>query len=236
MMSLRNMVGFGISLQVEDSVCISEALLSDLPAFKSFIRFSDDLLEVLRGFEQEQFEDWSRDVLSGLANPKSGIRWVTKSARSKSRRCRCLVQLIDLLSGLQPTGQRPSDGAGPRRRQAEDPVLGPAGQSAAGGQAAGRPGLRHPRQDPTSCQHCGQVLPTSRGAEAGQTETPTLALGLSSCLSSRQLLTVITHQCPAGGAFLQYHRPADDSISEAHDARSGPGLRAGHKGTFLWQK
>ncbi|XP_075905861.1 cytoplasmic dynein 2 heavy chain 1 [Nelusetta ayraudi] len=59
--------------KVEDSVCISEALLSDLPGFKSFIRFSDDLLEVLRGFEQEQFEDWSRDILSGLANPKSGI-------------------------------------------------------------------------------------------------------------------------------------------------------------------
>lgn len=57
-------------------MCISEALLSDLAGFKSFIRFSDDLLEVLRGFEQEQFEDWSRDVLSGLANPKSGIRSV----------------------------------------------------------------------------------------------------------------------------------------------------------------
>lgn len=57
-------------------MCISEALLSDLPGFKSFIRFSDDLLEVLRGFEQEQFEDWSRDILSGLANPKSGIRSV----------------------------------------------------------------------------------------------------------------------------------------------------------------
>lgn len=57
-------------------MCISEALLSDLPGFKSFMRFSDDLLEVLRGFEQEQFEDWSRDILSGLANPKSGIRSV----------------------------------------------------------------------------------------------------------------------------------------------------------------
>lgn len=57
-------------------MCMSEALLSDLPNFKRFIRFSDDLLEVLRGFEQEQFEDWSRDILNGLANPKSGIRLV----------------------------------------------------------------------------------------------------------------------------------------------------------------
>lgn len=67
---------FEISRQVEDSVCIAQALLSDLSGFKGFVRFSDDLLEVLRSFEQEQFEDWSRDILSGLANPKSGIRLV----------------------------------------------------------------------------------------------------------------------------------------------------------------
>lgn len=203
-------------------MCISEALLSDLPGFKSFIRFSDDLLEVLRGFEQEQFEDWSRDVLSGLANPKSGIRWVRQAHIQSHQCCCCLAQLIDLLSGLQPPSQQPSDGAGPRRRQAEDPVLGSAGQSAAGGQAAGRPGFRHPGQDTASCQHCGQVLPTSRRAEAGQ--TPTLAFSLSLCLSVAQFRTVITHQCPLGGPFLQYYRPADDSISEAHDARSGLGL------------
>lgn len=57
-------------------MCIAEALLSDLSGFKGFVRFSDDLMEVLRAFEQEQFEDWSRDILSGLANPKSGIRLV----------------------------------------------------------------------------------------------------------------------------------------------------------------
>lgn len=60
--------------QVEDSVRIAEALLSDLSSFKGFVRFCDDLLEVLRAFEQEQFEDWSREILSGLADPKSGIR------------------------------------------------------------------------------------------------------------------------------------------------------------------
>uniref|UniRef100_A0A3Q3WZD5 Cytoplasmic dynein 2 heavy chain 1 n=1 Tax=Mola mola TaxID=94237 RepID=A0A3Q3WZD5_MOLML len=59
--------------KVEDSVRIAEALLSDLSGFKGFLHFSDDLLEVLRGYEQEQFEDWSRDILSGLADPKSGI-------------------------------------------------------------------------------------------------------------------------------------------------------------------
>uniref|UniRef100_A0A3P8WNV8 Cytoplasmic dynein 2 heavy chain 1 n=1 Tax=Cynoglossus semilaevis TaxID=244447 RepID=A0A3P8WNV8_CYNSE len=59
--------------KVEDSVRIAEALLSDLSSFKGFVRFCDDLLEVLRAFEQEQFEDWSREILSGLADPKSGI-------------------------------------------------------------------------------------------------------------------------------------------------------------------
>ena len=65
------------SCKVEDSVRISEALLSDLSAFRSFMRFCDDLSEVLRAYEQEQFEDWSREILSGLADPKSGIRWDT---------------------------------------------------------------------------------------------------------------------------------------------------------------
>uniref|UniRef100_A0A671UTR1 Cytoplasmic dynein 2 heavy chain 1 n=1 Tax=Sparus aurata TaxID=8175 RepID=A0A671UTR1_SPAAU len=52
--------------KVDDSVRIAEALLSDLSGFKGFMHFCDDLLEVLRAYEQEQFEDWSRDILSGL--------------------------------------------------------------------------------------------------------------------------------------------------------------------------
>ncbi|XP_025753905.1 cytoplasmic dynein 2 heavy chain 1 isoform X2 [Oreochromis niloticus] len=59
--------------KVEDSVRIAEALLSDLSGFKGFLHFCDDLLEILRAYEQEQFEDWSRDILSELTDPKSGI-------------------------------------------------------------------------------------------------------------------------------------------------------------------
>ncbi|XP_047450013.1 cytoplasmic dynein 2 heavy chain 1 isoform X3 [Mugil cephalus] len=59
--------------KVEDSVRIAEALLSDLSGFKGYLHFCDDLLELLRAYEQEQFEDWSRDILSELADPKSGI-------------------------------------------------------------------------------------------------------------------------------------------------------------------
>ncbi|XP_026049501.1 cytoplasmic dynein 2 heavy chain 1 isoform X1 [Astatotilapia calliptera] len=59
--------------KVEDSVRLAEALLSDLSGFKGFLHFCDDLLEILRAYEQEQFEDWSRDILSELTDPKSGI-------------------------------------------------------------------------------------------------------------------------------------------------------------------
>lgn len=63
--------------QVEDSVHIAEALLAGLSGFKGFLHFSDDLLEFLRAYEQEQFEDWSREILCGLADAKSGIRLET---------------------------------------------------------------------------------------------------------------------------------------------------------------
>uniref|UniRef100_A0A8C7E017 Dynein cytoplasmic 2 heavy chain 1 n=1 Tax=Oncorhynchus kisutch TaxID=8019 RepID=A0A8C7E017_ONCKI len=59
--------------KVEDSIKIAQALLSDLSGFRLFLRFCDDLLEILRAYEQEQFDDWSRDILSGLSDPKSGI-------------------------------------------------------------------------------------------------------------------------------------------------------------------
>lgn len=62
---------------MEDCVRIAEALLSELSGFKGFLHFCDDLQEILRAYEQEQFEDWSRDILSGLADPKSGIRLET---------------------------------------------------------------------------------------------------------------------------------------------------------------
>ncbi|XP_054598719.1 cytoplasmic dynein 2 heavy chain 1 isoform X1 [Nothobranchius furzeri] len=65
--------------KVEDSVRIAEALLPDLSGFKGFLSFSDDLLEVLRAYEQEQFDNWSRDILSGLADPKSGISLQTSN-------------------------------------------------------------------------------------------------------------------------------------------------------------
>lgn len=65
---------FEFVLQVQDSIRIAEALLMDLSGFKAYLCFSDELLELLRAYEQEEFEDWSREILSGLGDPKSGIR------------------------------------------------------------------------------------------------------------------------------------------------------------------
>ncbi|XP_029699181.1 cytoplasmic dynein 2 heavy chain 1 isoform X3 [Takifugu rubripes] len=59
--------------KVEDSIRIAEALLTDLSGFKGFLCFSDELLEVLKAYEQEEFAEWSREILSGLADPNSGI-------------------------------------------------------------------------------------------------------------------------------------------------------------------
>lgn len=61
-------------VQVEDSLKMADALLSDLSGFRPLLRFCDELQEQMRSYEQEQFEDWSRDLLSGLSDPKSGIR------------------------------------------------------------------------------------------------------------------------------------------------------------------
>ncbi|XP_064157010.1 dynein cytoplasmic 2 heavy chain 1 isoform X2 [Anguilla rostrata] len=62
-----------LALKVEDSIKMAAALLSDLSGYRPFVRFSDDLQEQLRAYEQDQFDDWSRDIQSGLSDPKSGI-------------------------------------------------------------------------------------------------------------------------------------------------------------------
>nr|XP_023648221.1 cytoplasmic dynein 2 heavy chain 1 isoform X1 [Paramormyrops kingsleyae]XP_023648222.1 cytoplasmic dynein 2 heavy chain 1 isoform X1 [Paramormyrops kingsleyae] len=60
-------------LKVDDSIRIAEALLSDLSGYPSLVRLSSDLQEQLRAYEQEQFTSWSREIQTGLSDPKSGI-------------------------------------------------------------------------------------------------------------------------------------------------------------------
>lgn len=59
--------------KVDDAIKIAEALLLDLSGFQNFRQTADDLLEQLKMYEQEQFDDWSRDIQTGLSNPKSGL-------------------------------------------------------------------------------------------------------------------------------------------------------------------
>ncbi|KAG8136946.1 hypothetical protein E2320_005491 [Naja naja] len=54
-----------LELKVDDAIKIAEALLSDLSGFQNFRQIADDLLEQLKMYEQEQFDDWSRDIQTG---------------------------------------------------------------------------------------------------------------------------------------------------------------------------
>ncbi|KAF4787703.1 hypothetical protein TURU_168391 [Turdus rufiventris] len=62
-----------LELKVDDSVKLAEALLSDLPGFQTFHQSANCFLEQLKVYEQEQFDDWSRNIQSELSNPKSGL-------------------------------------------------------------------------------------------------------------------------------------------------------------------
>uniref|UniRef100_A0A8C6EAF8 Dynein cytoplasmic 2 heavy chain 1 n=1 Tax=Moschus moschiferus TaxID=68415 RepID=A0A8C6EAF8_MOSMO len=62
-----------LELKVDDTIKIAEALLSDLSGFRSFHRGAEDLLDQFKLYEQEQFDDWSRDIQSGLSDSTSGL-------------------------------------------------------------------------------------------------------------------------------------------------------------------
>ncbi|KAI6079846.1 Cytoplasmic dynein 2 heavy chain 1 [Aix galericulata] len=58
-----------LELKVDDAIKLAEALLSDLSGFQSFHQSADSFLEQLKVYEQEQFDDWSRNIQSELSNP-----------------------------------------------------------------------------------------------------------------------------------------------------------------------
>lgn len=68
-----NHLFFVILFKVDDSIKLAGALLSDLPGFQTFHRSADSFLEQLKAYEQEQFDDWSRNIQSELSNTKSGL-------------------------------------------------------------------------------------------------------------------------------------------------------------------
>ncbi|XP_043547742.1 cytoplasmic dynein 2 heavy chain 1 isoform X2 [Chiloscyllium plagiosum] len=62
-----------LQLKAEDTVKIAEALLSDLSGFQSFWRNCNEFLDQLKTYEQDQFDDWSRDIQSSVLDPSAGI-------------------------------------------------------------------------------------------------------------------------------------------------------------------
>ncbi|XP_064610087.1 cytoplasmic dynein 2 heavy chain 1-like isoform X3 [Liolophura sinensis] len=51
-----------LEAKVEETTSVAEALLGDLNGFKSFRREAYDLLEELRVWRRDQFDEWSRDI------------------------------------------------------------------------------------------------------------------------------------------------------------------------------
>ncbi|XP_078258652.1 cytoplasmic dynein 2 heavy chain 1 isoform X1 [Rhinoraja longicauda] len=62
-----------LELKAVDTMKIAETLLHDLSGFQSFWRNCNELLDQLRTYEQEQFDDWSREIQSSVSDPKAGV-------------------------------------------------------------------------------------------------------------------------------------------------------------------
>ncbi|OXB72002.1 UNVERIFIED_CONTAM: hypothetical protein H355_002516 [Colinus virginianus] len=62
-----------LEMKVDDAIKLAEALLSDLSGFQTFHQSAHSFLEQLKVYEQEQFDDWSRNIQSEVSNPKSGL-------------------------------------------------------------------------------------------------------------------------------------------------------------------
>ena len=63
-----------LEARVEETMKTAEALLGDLPGFKSFRKDAAELLEELSTWRQETFDEWSRDV-QGLMEDQNNAIW-----------------------------------------------------------------------------------------------------------------------------------------------------------------
>ena len=53
----------------------AESLLGDLGGFASFKHDASELKEELKEYQQDQFDGWSRDMLSAIDDPLQSIRY-----------------------------------------------------------------------------------------------------------------------------------------------------------------
>ena len=63
-----------LEAKVEEKSSTAEALLGDLAGFKSFRRDAMDLLEELQNWRRDQFDDWSREMVSQIEDPDHPLR------------------------------------------------------------------------------------------------------------------------------------------------------------------
>lgn len=61
-------------LKVEETTSVAEALLGDLNGFKNFRREAYDLLEELRVWRRDQFDEWSRDIQALIEDTRQPLR------------------------------------------------------------------------------------------------------------------------------------------------------------------
>jgi dynein heavy chain 2 len=54
----------------------AETLLGDLAGYKKFYKDGHELLEELRTWRNESFDDWSRDMLDQINDTKNPLRYL----------------------------------------------------------------------------------------------------------------------------------------------------------------
>jgi len=63
-------------LQLEETMKTAETLLGDLAGYKKFYKDGHELLEELRTWRNESFDDWSRDMLDQINDSKNPLRYL----------------------------------------------------------------------------------------------------------------------------------------------------------------
>ncbi|XP_022103094.1 cytoplasmic dynein 2 heavy chain 1-like isoform X1 [Acanthaster planci] len=102
-----------LEAKVEETSSVAEALLKDLSGFSRFRRSAGDLVDELRNWRQEQFDNWSREMLAAIEDPKKPLslqmsgrlmEFDTKNQELKVSYSERLVTLIREVRQLQALG------------------------------------------------------------------------------------------------------------------------------------
>ncbi|XP_022324921.2 cytoplasmic dynein 2 heavy chain 1-like isoform X2 [Crassostrea virginica] len=62
-----------LEAKTEETIKTAETLLGDLSGFSKFRKDAQDLLDELGQWRQEQFDDWSRDIMDRITDPKEPL-------------------------------------------------------------------------------------------------------------------------------------------------------------------